>query len=236
MDINNLIEGELILIDKPYRWTSFDVVNHLRNIIRRKLGIKKIKIGHAGTLDPLATGLLIVCTGKFTKKIEELQFLEKQYTGSFTIGKTTPSYDLEKEIDNEYDYSHVTDEMIYNAANSFIGETYQIPPVFSAVKINGKRAYKYAREEEDIKLKPKKIFISEFEITEIKLPEVYFKINCSKGTYIRAIARDFGNQLKCGAYLSSLCRTRIGNYKLDDAFKIETIQEVFNSTSNQDLI
>ncbi len=228
MDLSKLTDGQVILVDKPYRWTSFDVVNHIRNIIRRNYEIKKIKIGHAGTLDPLATGLLIICTGKFTKKIEEFQYLEKEYTGSFIIGKTTPSYDLEKEVDNEYDFSNVNDDMIYSAATTFLGETYQTPPVFSAVKIKGKRAYKYARDDQEVILSPKKIFISQFQITDIKIPEIYFKICCSKGTYIRAIARDFGNQLKCGAYLSSLCRTRIGDYNLKNAYQIDQLHEIIN--------
>lgn len=226
MDLNITSEGEMFLVDKPYRWTSFDVVNYIRNIIRRNLGLKKIKIGHAGTLDPLATGLLIICTGKFTKKIEEFQQLEKEYTGSFILGKTTPSFDLEKEVDKEYDISYINSEMIYDTAASFLGETLQTPPVFSAIKIKGKRAYEYAREDEVVKIDPKKIFISQFEISEIKLPEVFFKINCSKGTYIRAIARDFGEKLQCGAYLSSLCRTRIGNYELKNAYKIEQFQNI----------
>jgi len=228
MDLSKLTNGQVILVDKPYRWTSFDVVNHIRNIIRRNYEIKKIKIGHSGTLDPLATGLLIICTGKFTKKIEEFQYLEKEYTGSFIIGKTTPSYDLEKEVDSEYDFSNVNDDMIYSAATTFLGETYQTPPVFSAVKIKGKRAYNYARDDQEVILSPKKIFISQFEITEIKIPEIYFKICCSKGTYIRAIARDFGNQLKCGAYLSSLCRTRIGDYNLKNAYQIDQLHEIIN--------
>jgi len=235
MEINNLDEGKIFLIDKPYRWTSFDVVNYVRNIIRRNLGIKKIKIGHAGTLDPLATGLLIICTGKFTKKIEEFQLLEKEYTGSFTIGKTTPSHDLEKEVDNEYDISHVTDELVHKCAESFLGETYQTPPIFSAVKIKGKRAYKYARDREEVKIEPKKIFISQFEIVDIKFPEIYFKISCSKGTYIRAIARDFGNNLNCGAYLSSLCRTRIGYFDLKNAYKIEQLQDILLKFSEKSL-
>ncbi|MEI6823401.1 MAG: tRNA pseudouridine(55) synthase TruB [Bacteroidota bacterium] len=218
-----------MLFDKPYEWTSFDLVNNVRYFIRNKLDYPKLKIGHAGTLDPLATGLLILCTGKYTKKIDDYQAQEKEYTGTFTIGATTPSYDMEKEVDKTYDYSHVTEELIKAAAKKFTGTFQQTPPIFSAVKIKGKRAYDYARNNEEVVIKSKEITISEFEITKINLPEVNFRIVCTKGTYIRALARDFGETLNCGSYLSTLCRTRIGEFKLEDAFEVETFKKMFQN-------
>ena len=223
----NFSEGEVLLFDKPYEWTSFDLVNNVRYFIRNKLDYPKLKIGHAGTLDPLATGLLILCTGKYTKKIDDYQAQEKEYTGTFTIGATTPSFDMEKEVDKTYDYSHVTEELINAATNKFTGTFQQTPPIFSAVKINGKRAYDYARNNEEVVIKSKEITISEFEITKINLPEVNFRIVCSKGTYIRALARDFGETLNCGSYLSALCRTRIGEFKLEEAFEVEAFKKMF---------
>lgn len=225
----NFSEGEVLLFDKPYEWTSFDLVNNVRYFIRNKLDYPKLKIGHAGTLDPLATGLLILCTGKYTKKIDDYQAQEKEYTGTFTIGATTPSYDMEKEVDKTYDYSHVTEELIKAAAKKFTGTFQQTPPIFSAVKIKGKRAYDYARNNEEVVIKSKEITISEFEITKINLPEVNFRIVCTKGTYIRALARDFGETLNCGSYLSTLCRTRIGEFKLEDAFEVETFKKMFQN-------
>jgi len=223
----NFSEGEVLLFDKPYEWTSFDLVNNVRYFIRNKLDYPKLKIGHAGTLDPLATGLLILCTGKYTKKIDDYQAQEKEYTGTFTIGATTPSFDMEKEVDKTYDYSHVTEELINAAAKKFTGTFQQTPPIFSAVKIKGKRAYNYARNNEEVVIKSKEITICEFEITKINLPEVNFRIVCSKGTYIRALARDFGETLNCGSYLSALCRTRIGEFKLEDAFEVEAFKKMF---------
>lgn len=217
-------EGEILLINKPFTWTSFDVVNNFRMFLKSKLGIKKIKIGHAGTLDPLATGLLILCTGKFTKKIEEFKEFDKEYTGVFTLGATTPSFDLESEIDFRFDLSPVTEKMIGEAAETFVGEQMQIPPKFSAVKIKGRRAYDYARHDEEVKLAAKRIEISAFEITRIEMPELHFRIACSKGTYIRALARDFGAALNNGAYLSALCRTRIGPYHLRDAWELDALK------------
>ncbi len=225
----NFSEGEVLLFDKPYEWTSFDLVNNVRYFIRNKLDYPKLKIGHAGTLDPLATGLLILCTGKYTKKIDDYQAQEKEYTGTFTIGATTPSYDMEKEVDKTYDYSHVTEELIKAAAKKFTGTFQQTPPIFSAVKIKGKRAYDYARNNEEVVIKSKEITISEFEITKINLPEVNFRIVCTKGTYIRALARDFGETLNCGSYLSALCRTRIGEFKLEDAFEVEAFKKMFQN-------
>lgn len=216
-------KGGVILVNKPYEWTSFQAVNKIKVRLKHYFNTKKVKIGHAGTLDPLATGLLIVCVGKFTKKIEEYQAQEKEYTGTFYLGATTPCYDKEKEIDKYYPIDHITQDDIYKAAEAFLGEQEQVPPMFSALKVNGVRAYEFARDNKEIELKSRKITIKEFEITRIDLPEVDFRIVCSKGTYIRSIARDFGSYLNSGAYLTALCRTRIGEYKLSDAKKIEDI-------------
>lgn len=210
-------EGRILLIDKPYEWTSFDVVNKLRY----KLKIKKI--GHAGTLDPLATGLLIICTGKMTKRIEEFMGLEKEYTGKFVIGQSTPSHDLETEVSATVDISGITEAMIRDTARTFTGTISQLPPLHSAIKIGGKRAYQFARKGKEVVLQPRQVEISTFEITAIQLPEVSFRIVCSKGTYIRSIARDFGEALGVGAYLSHLCRTRIGPYLLSNAITIEEV-------------
>jgi len=224
----NFTEGEVLLINKPYNWTSFDVVNNIRYFIRKTLNLPKIKIGHAGTLDPLATGLLLLCTGKLTKKIDEFQAQEKEYTGTFTIGETTPSFDMEKEADFTFDYAHVDENLILQTAQKFTGTFEQIPPIFSAVKIGGKRAYDFARNNEEVKIASKTITISEFEITNIRLPEIEFRIVCSKGTYIRALARDFGETMQCGAYLSALCRTRIGSFELKNALDIETFKSIIS--------
>lgn len=215
--------GEVILVNKPLKWTSFDVVNRLRIAIKESLGIKKIKVGHAGTLDPLADGLLILCTGRFTKKIDEYQAQEKEYTGTFRLGATTPSYDLEHEIDTEYEYNHITPEHILKVAEELTGNIQQIPPVFSAIKVNGRRAYKFARKEKELILEPRAVTISEFEITAINLPDVDFRIVCSKGTYVRALARDFGNALQSGAHLIALRRTRIGRFKLSEAVELDEL-------------
>lgn len=218
--MNNQVDdkGRVLLINKPLRWTSFDVVNKLR----RKLKTKKI--GHAGTLDPLATGLLIICVGKMTKRIEEFMGQEKEYTGKFVLGKTTPSHDLETEVNEEKDISHLTDDKIYEAVLPFIGTISQLPPMHSAIKIGGKRAYEFARKGKDIQLSPREVQVDEFEITAIKLPEVSFRVVCSKGTYIRSLARDFGNMLGVGAYLSALCRTRIGTFTLANAIEVEQVE------------
>lgn len=210
-------EGRILLIDKPYEWTSFDVVNKLRY----KLKIKKI--GHAGTLDPLATGLLIICVGKMTKRIEEFMGLEKEYTGKFVIGQTTPSHDLETEVSAAADISGITELMIREATRTFTGVISQLPPLHSAIKIGGKRAYQFARKGKEVALEPRQVEVSTFEITAIQLPEISFRIVCSKGTYIRSIARDFGDALGVGAYLSHLCRTRIGPYLLSNATTIEEV-------------
>lgn len=222
----DFVNGEVLLINKPYRWTSFDVVSKLKGAILKYSGAEKIKIGHAGTLDPLATGLLIICTGKYTKKIEEYQNLEKEYTGIITIGATTPSGDMEHEIDKTYDISKINEGMLYETAKKFVGEIEQTAPVYSAKKIKGIRAYEYARKGEDVSIKPNTVIINEFKITKIELPDVYFLIRCTKGTYIRSLANDFGVALNNGAYLSSLCRTKIGNNHLEDSYEVEEFIEM----------
>lgn len=213
--------GQVLLIDKPLEWTSFQAVNKLRWHIKQRFGIKKIKVGHAGTLDPLATGLLIICTGKQTKQIHIYQGQVKEYTGTFTIGATTPSYDLETEIDKKYPIAHISEELIKQSAIQFIGDIQQKPPIFSAIKKDGKRLYELARKGETTEIKARNVTIFEFEITKINLPEIEFKVACSKGTYIRSLAFDFGKALGSGAYLSSLRRTKIGDFSVDKAVSIE---------------
>ena len=215
------------MIDKPLRWTSFDAVRKIRNTIRIK------KVGHAGTLDPLATGLLIICTGKFTKKINEYMAREKEYTGTFTLGATTPTFDLESEPVNFKPLDGITKEDIGKATRGFIGEILQIPPAHSAIKIEGKRVYELARQGKEVKLEPRRIAIKEFEITDIEMPVVHFRVVCSTGTYIRSLANDFGKALSCGAYLSSLCRTRIGEFELKDALSIDRFIETVKETKDQ---
>lgn len=221
----NFLEGEMLLINKPFKWTSFDVVNNLRYFLKSKGSVKKVKIGHTGTLDPLATGLLILCTGRFTKRIEEFKNFEKEYTGTFIMGATTPSFDRESEIDHKFTADHLTEQMILNASNQFKGDLMQVPPAFSAVWVKGRRAYDYARQAEEVNLDSRTVNIVEFEIDSITMPEVHFRIVCSKGTYIRALARDFGKALKTGAYLGALCRTRIGPYHLRDAYELEDLKQ-----------
>jgi tRNA pseudouridine55 synthase len=210
--------GEVLLLDKPLTWSSFDVVRKVKNTLRIK------KIGHAGTLDPLATGLLILCTGKKTKEIDLIQTQEKEYTGTFKLGETTPSFDLETAVDHSRTCAHLTDEQILAAVQPFIGTIQQTPPLFSAVKIDGKRAYELARKGQEAEIKSKTVTIKAFELTRIALPEVDFRVVCSKGTYIRSLARDLGEALGCGAHLTKLVRTRIGEYQLADAFSIEAVQ------------
>lgn len=212
-------EGQILLIDKPLEWTSFQVVNKLRWHIRKKFNIKKIKVGHAGTLDPLATGLLIICTGKFTKKIEEYQGQVKEYTGEFTLGATTPSYDLETEVNETFAISHISDELVLETSQKFIGEIEQYPPIFSAIKKEGKRLYELAREGKTTEIKFRKVSILEFEITKIALPKIEFRVVCSKGTYIRSLAYDFGKALNSGAHLSTLRRTKIGEFKVENGLE-----------------
>ena len=213
------VAERLLLINKPLGWTSFDVVNKLRYKLKMK------KIGHAGTLDPLATGLLIICTGKMTKRIDEFQAQEKEYTGKFVLGQTTPSFDLETEVSEPSDISFITKEAIKSATSKFIGAIQQIPPIHSAIRINGKRSYALARKGKEPELKARAVFISEFEITNIDKPIVGFRVVCSKGTYIRSLARDFGKALGTVAYLSELCRTRIGEFKLTDALSLDQVPE-----------
>ena len=224
MTLEDFKEGQVLLIDKPLKWTSFQVVNKIRWLIRKEYHIKKIKVGHAGTLDPLATGLLILCTGKFTKQIETYQSQEKEYTGTFTLGATTPSFDLETAIDKTFDISGLTQEQIKAATNQFIGDIQQQPPVFSAIKKDGKRLYEFARSGKDVEVPIRTIQISEFEITNIQLPDVDFRVVCSKGTYIRSLAHDFGKALGNGAHLTSLRRTRIGDFPVFDAVSIEDFE------------
>lgn len=219
-------EGQVLLFDKPLGWTSFQVVNKVRWLIRTAFKIKKIKVGHAGTLDPLASGLLIICTGKFTKKIDEYQGQPKEYTGTFTLGATTPSYDMETEVDQTFETTHITEAQIHLATSAFIGETNQVPPVFSALKKEGKRLYEYARNGEEVDIPSRKIEITEFEITAIRFPEVDFRVVCSKGTYIRSLAYDFGKTLNTGAYLSSLRRTKIGGFIVEDAMDMESFEKL----------
>jgi len=215
------LSGQVLLIDKPLQWTSFQVVNKLRWEIRRAFKIKKIKVGHAGTLDPLATGLLVICTGKMTKNIDSFQAQIKEYTGTFVLGSTTPSYDLETEIDQTYPTEHLTEELIRKATKQFIGEIAQHPPVFSALKKDGKRLYEFARAGESVDIPSRQVHISEFEITHINNLEVNFRVVCSKGTYIRSLANDFGKALNSGAHLSVLRRTKIGDFEVKNAVGIE---------------
>ncbi len=218
--VQSFIDGAVLTFDKPLGWTSFDVVNKVRSMMRYVLGIKKLKTGHAGTLDPLATGLLIICTGKQTKSIESFQDMEKEYTGTFTLGQTTPSFDLETKTDAHFPTEHITREMVELAAQKLSGHHDQIPPQFSAKKIEGERAYEFARRGEHTELKARKIVISDFEITRFEMPEADFRVVCSKGTYIRSLARDFGRELNSGAHLKNLRRTRIGTYSAEEAWTI----------------
>lgn len=231
----NFADGEVLLVDKPLRWTSFDVVNKIRNAIKPL----KVKVGHAGTLDPLATGLLIICTGKFTKRIDEFQAQEKTYTGTITLGATTPSYDLEQEIDQRFDVSGITDERILKTAMSFVGEIEQIPPAHSAIKIGGERVYEKARRGETVMVKPRKVYIREFEIMRIAMPHIEFRVVCSKGTYIRSLAHDFGLAMDNGAHLSELRRTKSGDFHVDDAWQlpdlVKHIKGVNFAASDEDI-
>jgi len=218
-------EGYILLFDKPVYWTSFDLVNKVRIMIRSGLGIKKIKVGHAGTLDPLASGLMILCTGKATKRIEEFRDLDKEYLATVTLGKTTPSFDLETEVDGEYPTEHVTIDLLKSVLNSFLGEQMQLPPLHSAKFIDGKRAYEFARKGINKELTPVKIFFREISLVSFEMPEIRVKIVCSKGTYIRSFARDLGKALGSGAHLSALERTAIGPYRVGDAFSLEKFEK-----------
>ena len=224
----DFVSGALLLINKPPEWTSFDVVKKVRNLIKKKLQIKKIKVGHAGTLDPLATGLLIVCTGKFTKRIDEIQGQAKCYTGHFTLGTSTPSFDLETKVNQTFETAHITKQLLEEVVKQFEGEINQIPPIFSALKKDGERLYKLVRKNKKVEIESRKVTIHSFKITKINMPEVSFKISCSKGTYIRSIANDFGKALNSGAHLSELCRTKIGEYDLKQATNIKELEEKIN--------
>jgi tRNA pseudouridine55 synthase len=221
----DFLEGQILLIDKPLTWSSFQAVNKLKYILKRKYDLpKKFKIGHAGTLDPLATGLLIICTGKFTKKITEIQAQAKEYTGTITVGATTPSYDLETEVDATFPTEHISEALILETTKQFLGEIDQKPPVFSAIKKDGKRLYEHARAGEEVEIVSRKTTIHEFEITRIALPEIDFRVKCSKGTYIRSLAFDFGIALNSGAYLSALRRTKIGDYDVINGVSPEAFE------------
>ncbi len=214
--IEDFVQGEMLLINKPYRWTSFDIVGKVRNAFKPL----KLKVGHAGTLDPLATGLLIVCTGKLTKQIDTFQAEEKEYTGTLILGATTPSYDLETEPEQHLDISTITEEQLLGAVQQFLGDIQQLPPPHSAVKVNGERLYEKARRGEEVELRYRHVTIREFELTRIAMPEVDFRVVCSKGTYIRSLVHDFGKAVNNGAYLSRLRRTRSGNFKVEDAWEV----------------
>ena len=224
----NFKEGEVLYFDKPYRWTSFALVNKVRYHISRRLGVKKIKVGHAGTLDPLATGVMIVCTGKATKRIEEFQYHTKEYIATLQLGATTPSYDLEKEINATFPTGHITRELVEETLQRFVGTIEQVPPVFSACKVDGKRAYELARKGDEVRLKPKTLVIDEIELLACNLPEIKIRVVCSKGTYIRALARDIGEALHSGAHLTGLIRTRVGEVALDRCMKVEDFEDWLN--------
>jgi len=225
--VEEYLEGQVLLIDKPLEWTSFQVVNKVRWLIRKEFNLKKLKVGHAGTLDPLATGLLILCVGKFTKKIDTFQAQHKEYTGTITLGATTASYDLETEIDHKFSLDGLTSEKIYAATAQFIGDLMQRPPIFSALKKDGKRLYELARKGETVDIPMRNIHISDFEITKIDLPNIDFRVACGKGTYIRSLAHDFGKALACGGHLSALRRTKIGDYSVDNALEIAAFEAQF---------
>ena len=226
------LSGKVILIDKPLNWTSFQVVNKLRWKIKTVFNLKKIKVGHAGTLDPLATGLLIICTGKMTKQIDLFQGQEKEYTGTMTLGNTTPSFDMETQVDKSFPTDHITKDLIHETTKNFIGTINQYPPVFSAVKKDGKRLYEFARAGEEVEIKPREITIHEFEIIKVEKKILSFRVVCSKGTYIRSLAHDFGKAMDSGAYLSSLRRTRIGEFHVQDAQSIEDFINELDIHSN----
>lgn len=222
----DFINGATLLVDKPKGWTSFDVVNKIRYRLKHRLKVKKIKVGHAGTLDPMATGLLIICTGKGTKKLHSLQGLDKTYTGTITLGATTPSFDQETSIDETFPLDHIDKALIEETRQRFLGEISQVPPMFSAIKVDGQPLYKKARKGESVEIQPRKVLITSFEITNIDIPLLDFEVTCSKGTYIRSLANDFGKALQSGAYLSALRRTRIGPYKIEDAWNLDHLIEL----------
>lgn len=228
----DFVEGEVLYFNKPLHWSSFDLVNKARIGIRHRLGVKKIKIGHAGTLDPLASGVLIICTGKKTKQIDNFQYQTKEYVAKIMLGATTPSFDLETEVDATYPTDHITKELVLETLKTFLGEIQQIPPTYSAVKINGKRAYEYARKGEEVEIKPKTLVIDVIELMDCSLPEITIRVVCSKGTYIRGLARDIGKALNSGAHLTALERTRIGDVKLEDCITLEQFQFFLDHSSD----
>lgn len=231
MTLLDFKEGATIIVDKPLEWTSFDVVNKIRWNLKQQLKVKKIKVGHAGTLDPLATGVLVLCTGKHTKRIEELQAGEKTYTGTILLGNTTPSYDLETEYDQEFPTAHITPEMLEEVRRSFLGDQDQVPPIFSAKQVDGKRAYDLARKGQEVELKANRIHISDFKIDAGDFPKIHFEVSCSKGTYIRSIAHDFGKRLNSGGTLISLRRTRSGDQKIEDAQSVDAWIDIIRNKS-----
>lgn len=219
----------VLYFDKPLGWTSFNLVNRVRGVLSRHIGVKKLKVGHAGTLDPLATGVMILCTGKNTKLIESFQYQTKEYVATIKLGATTPSFDLETEIDAEYPVEHITEDLVKQTLNKFIGEIKQIPPTYSAIKINGKRAYEYARKGDEVELKPKTLVIDEIELLDYKMPEIVVRVVCSKGTYIRALARDIGEALNSGGHLTALRRTRIGDIRVENCLQYDDFVKNLNN-------
>ncbi|MDH3651646.1 MAG: tRNA pseudouridine(55) synthase TruB [Saprospiraceae bacterium] len=232
-DLKNIIAGTCLLVNKPLEWTSFDVVNKVRHTIRSSYDLKKIKVGHAGTLDPLATGLLILCTGKMTKQIDSYQGQDKIYMGEMHLGATTPSYDRELDVDNTYPIDHISELDIYQTATCFVGEIEQIPPAFSAIKKDGIPLYKLARAGKKVRPQPRKVQVHQLDITKIELPIVSFTVRCSKGTYIRSLAHDFGKRLGSGAYLSKLCRTAIGSHVLEDAWNLDELIDAIKNSAHE---
>lgn len=231
--LNIFEEGQILFFNKPLYWTSFDLVNKVRIMIRSEFGIKKLKVGHAGTLDPLAGGLMIICTGRATKRIEEFRNLDKEYVATFHIGKTTPSFDLETETDKDYPTEHISEDLVRRSLESFLGEQQQLPPIYSAKLIDGKRAYEYARKGVEKEMTPVTVFFRELELLSFNMPEVSVRLLCSKGTYIRSFARDLGLSLGSGAYLSALERTSVGSFRLEDAYTLESFQEHLRKVSNK---
>ncbi len=233
IDIKEFSEGSTIIVDKPLTWTSFDVVNKIRWNLKQALKVKKIKVGHAGTLDPLASGLLILCIGKHTKLIDSIMVGEKTYTGTILLGKTTPSYDLESEFNQEFETNHITDELLESVRLTFLGEIQQVPPIFSAKQIDGQRAYDLARAGKEVELKPNTVHISDFKITNNRFPEIDFEISCSKGTYIRSIAHDFGKSLNSGGTLIELRRTKSGDFSINDAKSVDEWIEIIRKPTSE---
>lgn len=225
----NFIDGEILYIDKPYGWTSFDAVKRVRGALTRRMQMKKLKVGHAGTLDPLATGVMVVCTGRATKRIEELQAGVKEYVAEMALGATTPSFDMETKIDATYPTAHITKELVESVLKQFVGTISQVPPAFSAIKVDGKRAYESARKGKEVELKPKTLVIDEIELLEFSPQKINIRVVCSKGTYIRALARDIGEALGSGAYLTALRRTRVGDARIDDCLSIDQIAELIRT-------